>query len=202
MFSRRWFQFSLRGFLVGVTLLAIFLGWMTQHARRQRDAVRSVEGMGGIVQYDWQGDVGTWEAIPEAFLRSGWAPPSRHVPDVEPPAPQWLRNTAVEHLFQRVESVIFRSRQAVYAKSSRPGLTEISSNKPDADLSQDLKAIVPQLRNLPHLKTIYLQGNDKRISEEAEDLLRSELPTCRIVREPVITATRFVPASGKDSGSR
>lgn len=50
---RRWFQYSLRSFLVVVTALAVWLGVVVNRAREQREAVKAIEALGGSVMYDW-----------------------------------------------------------------------------------------------------------------------------------------------------
>ncbi len=69
---------------------------------------------------------------------------------------------------------------------------EVSWEDFDGDLSLALQAIAPRLHDLPKLNAIYLQGDATAISNEAEERLRAELPGCRIVREPVITATVYL----------
>ena len=49
--ARRWFQFSLRGFLIAVTLLAVWLGWTVQRARKRGAAIDFIVKAGGTVGY-------------------------------------------------------------------------------------------------------------------------------------------------------
>ncbi len=52
---RRWFQYSLRTLLVVMLLASIAMSWFAvklQRARRQREAVKAIENLGGIVKYD------------------------------------------------------------------------------------------------------------------------------------------------------
>ena len=56
---RRWFQYSLRTLLVLVTVLCVFCVWLglvSERARKQREAVAAIEAMGGVVYYDYQVD--------------------------------------------------------------------------------------------------------------------------------------------------
>lgn len=186
----RWFQFSLRGLLVTVSLFAVWLGSNVERARKQSEAVKVIEAMGGIVQYDWQGDVGSWETVPEAYLPSGYAPPQRLMPDgVQPPTPVWLRSLLGEHLFQNVNGVILRTRQSRYFKNEKNGSMATLSEKPDAVLSRDIEAAMPQLHRLANLRAIYLQGDAGAISQGVEARLKVGFPDCVIVREKVITST-------------
>lgn len=193
MIRRRWFRFSLRAFLAAVTLLCFWLGWLTDSARRQREVVEAIEALGGIVQYDWQPDVSTWKKSNESWGVWGYSPPMRYAPDdADRGTPSWLRKRLGEHLFQDAESVIFCTRLAFYSEDKSRGLIDVSSRELEADLSSAIQAIAPRLRNLPKLKTIYLQEDAKTISDGAEERLKAELPGCRIVREPVITATVYL----------
>lgn len=52
---RRWFQFRLRTLLIAILILSLPLSWFAvrlQRARRQREAVAAIEGLGGNVQYE------------------------------------------------------------------------------------------------------------------------------------------------------
>lgn len=87
---RRWLQFSLRTLFVLTTGLAIWLGFVVKGIREQREAVKAVEALGGVVQYDWEeadfdpssrtllrrivGDDYFQEASHVAFVK--WPPPS------------------------------------------------------------------------------------------------------------------------------
>ena len=52
--SRRWFQYSLRSFLVLLAALAVWLGIVVNRAREQREAVKAIEAKHGTVYYDWE----------------------------------------------------------------------------------------------------------------------------------------------------
>ena len=74
--KRRWYQFSLRTLLVFVLLVSIGLSWFAlklQQARKQREAVRVIEKLGGEVEYDY-----------ELHEQLSMQPP-------EPTQPAWLR---------------------------------------------------------------------------------------------------------------
>jgi hypothetical protein len=49
MISRRWFQFSLRSLLLLITAFAIWLGWEVETVRREKEALKAIEVMGGEV---------------------------------------------------------------------------------------------------------------------------------------------------------
>ena len=50
---RKWFQFSLRGLLALLTVLAIWLGVSVDAAHEQYEAVKAIETLGGRVRYGW-----------------------------------------------------------------------------------------------------------------------------------------------------
>ncbi len=50
----RWFQYSLRTLLLIMTAFAVWIGFKTDSARRQKRAVEAVRGMGGEFSYDYQ----------------------------------------------------------------------------------------------------------------------------------------------------
>jgi hypothetical protein len=79
---RRWFQFSLRGFLVVMTGLGIWLGVIANRAREQRAAVVAIKELGGTVYYDWE-------------LETGGTPRG----------PAWLRRLVGDEHFQKVQMV-------------------------------------------------------------------------------------------------
>jgi hypothetical protein len=177
----------LRGFLFVVTVFAVWLGWRVERAHKQREAVEVIEAIGGVVQYDWQGGIDSWETIPEAYLPSGYAPGQRLVPaGGSPNVPGWLRNLLGQHLFQEVNGVVFRTRQSVYSRDLRRGLVDTASLYPDKPQTAEIETVIPLLHNLRNLRVIYLQGTEKTISKAVEGKLRVTCPNCRVIREAMI----------------
>jgi hypothetical protein len=80
---RRWFQYSLRSFLILVTALAVWLGIVVNRAREQREAVKAIEALGGEVVYDWKLELDR----------------------EEPLGPRWLRELIGDDFFQEVRHV-------------------------------------------------------------------------------------------------
>ncbi len=72
---RRYRQFSLRTFLVVLTVACVWFGWQVNRANRQRKAVAWVLDIGGAVKYDYEvDDAGSY------------------IPDAKPTGPEWLRD--------------------------------------------------------------------------------------------------------------
>lgn len=79
--SRRWLQFSLRTFVIVITLFSAWLGYISFRVREQRTAVARIKELGGHFQYDYQ-----WGVNPK---------PS-------PPGWSWLRRLVGDEPFQDV----------------------------------------------------------------------------------------------------
>lgn len=85
--KRRWLQFSLRTLLVAMAVFAVWLGFKSARARRQRAAVDRILELGGIVMYDYEYEEGA-----------------------KPPAPDWLRQLLGDEYFLTVEGVALGTR--------------------------------------------------------------------------------------------
>jgi len=85
--SRRWWsylRFSLRGLIVLVLAVGIWLGWIVRSVRIQRDAVAAIEHAGGGVSYDW-----CWKD-------------GAKIPNGKPWWPKWLIDRLGADYFRRV----------------------------------------------------------------------------------------------------
>jgi hypothetical protein len=89
--ERRWLRLSLRSLLAGIGLIAIVLAWFTTSWRSQRQAITTIERLGGSVGYDYQ------------FV--GGDPQGTSIPNAQPPGPQWLRRMLGNEPFQQVVQV-------------------------------------------------------------------------------------------------
>ncbi|MCH7729726.1 MAG: hypothetical protein IH991_25130 [Planctomycetes bacterium] len=69
--KRRWFRFSLRTFVVVLTVFCVWLGLLVYRVNKQREVVQWVNDNGGLVLYDCEWD-------------NGW------IDGAEPPRPEWL----------------------------------------------------------------------------------------------------------------
>lgn len=54
---RRWLRFSVRGLLLAVTVLCVWLAWHVDRGNRQRDAAAAVRETGGAALYDYEADI-------------------------------------------------------------------------------------------------------------------------------------------------
>ena len=82
--SRRRFQFRLRTLFVFMTLVCCGAGWLSfrlRQGRQQRDAVNTVERLGGSVSYDYE----------NVSMHFG--------PRLPKPGPEWLRNLLGDEFF-------------------------------------------------------------------------------------------------------
>ena len=123
---RRWFQFSLRSFLVLVTILGIWLGFLARGAKRQAEAITAIKAHGGWCYYDFQ--------VRDPFTES-------FDPYAKSWVPEWLLNRLGEDLFHDVEAV-----SMVY--NSDPG------KRPDK--SHGTADALRHLDALPDLRALYL----------------------------------------------
>lgn len=60
---RRWLQFRLRTLLIAILVLSVPLSWFAvrlERARRQREAVKAIERLGGYVEFDLDLDTPYW----------------------------------------------------------------------------------------------------------------------------------------------
>lgn len=86
--KRRWLRFSLRTFLIVVTIFCVWLGWYVYRAERQREVVRWVLENGGEVSYDYE------------FSSDGY-----RLVDSQPPVPTWLDSMLGVDYFSSIAGV-------------------------------------------------------------------------------------------------
>lgn len=195
--KRRWLRFSLRTLLVFVVVLSVpltWFAWRLEKARRQREAVEAILGLGGVVAYDYQVDEsGEW------------------IEGAEPTAPEWLRKLLGDDFFCDVLCVDvfpapkFGDDEARHLK----GLTELEhlylfSQISDSGLAHlegltKLKTLslngtqisdsgLAHLEGLTRLETLYLHGSlftldDMQVTGEGIQELQQALPNCRVRRQ-------------------
>ncbi len=81
---RRFSRYSLRGLLVAVTAIGIWLGYTVSQVRTQREAVRQIQAAGGSIMYEYH-----------EFAPRKWTTAQ------SPSGPEWLRRLAGPELFDR-----------------------------------------------------------------------------------------------------
>jgi hypothetical protein len=96
--KRRWLRFSLRGLLVSIAAIAIWLGIQVNRAHKQRDSVAELQRAGAVIFYDYHHRPEMAEA--ESF---------RFDPTAEPPISPWLVQLIGQEYFSRVEGLDFGS---------------------------------------------------------------------------------------------
>jgi hypothetical protein len=77
---------SVRLLMLLMIPVAVWLAWVTNKARRQREAVAAVIKSGGWVRYDWE------------FINGCYSP------GLKPAAPEWLRRLVGDEFHQEVET--------------------------------------------------------------------------------------------------
>lgn len=153
--TRRWFQYSLRSFLVLLTAMAVWLGVIVNRAREQRETVKAIEALMGRVQYDWQPKmVEVTVTLNGVQNVKGWR--RENASNTAPDAPDWLRRLVGDEYFQEVEEIEF-------PYSSLPSQREIA-------------ALIPLLKRLRALKVIKLRA----ASAGVQWALKEALPGCKV----------------------
>ncbi len=88
--KRRWFRFSLKAFLVVLTVFCVWLGLLVYRVNKQKEVVRWVKEQGGKVDYEIR-----------------WDQDNRFIDHAKPPGPEWLRELIGVYYFADVVNVDF-----------------------------------------------------------------------------------------------
>ena len=152
----RWYQFSLRSLCVMMALACVGMSWVgvkVQRARRQREIVEEIEGLGGVVAYDYE------------FSDA-------------PPGPEWLRKRLGNDCFATVVFVSLCNTQVTDAHLEHiKGLSELQTLwLSNTQISN--RGIKP-LKELTQLEELFL--DDTQVSDEGINELNEALPNCGIV---------------------
>ncbi len=136
-----WLQFSLRAFLVLLTAFAIWLGVAVNRAREQREALKAIESLGWIVQYDWQKKFSV-----EGFQRVSVRSYSKR------PVTAWM-HADMQDLFHNVETVYYirtsprtdrQIREAIPYLQRLRGLKTVNVwGMGSVELQKELRAALP-----------------------------------------------------------
>jgi hypothetical protein len=157
--ARRRLSIRLSVLLALVLPVAVYLGWLTNRARRQRELIGIVRSMGGVVTFDYE--------------RS--APGSR--PKLEPPGPRWLRRWVGDEYFQQITEIsVFSSGSKSLSAAQR------AQGRYDARL---LRLIAAQ----KHLNVLRIRVDGSRVTDAGLAALAglSELESLQIQSAELLT---------------
>lgn len=176
---RRRLRFGLRGLLLGITCVGLWLGYYTHHARQQRELVAWVNETGGFVQYRWQ------------LNKSGSLDPN-----AVHPLPQWFRELAGDDFLQEVHVIAVGDpaltdlsplSTAKHLRELFVGSEKVNDLRPLAHL-RCLRRLRLSVSNLGDLKPLHRLTHLEELSiryggADTSDIdsLRSALPNCRII---------------------
>ena len=185
-FRRRWFQFSLRGLLVLLTVFAIGLGWKVERARKQYRAIEAIEKVGGAVLYGSHGTPDDWNT---QFYNFRLIPLAAHRPKRT-----WLETQFSDFEFREVTGVVIRTTKSRWFHHGPGGSGGVGVESEERISENEMLAAIPCLLDLHELRTIYLEGATEfnggvRVSDLVEDRLRAALPRCQIIRDRMQMAT-------------
>jgi Leucine Rich repeat len=99
----RWKTISVRGLLLLILVIGLWLGFVANKAREQREAVAALQEFGGFVHYDWEFKDGPVK-VPRgnSIWRPAWG---KFAPMQKPWAPVWMRRTFGDDYFQSIAHV-------------------------------------------------------------------------------------------------
>jgi hypothetical protein len=154
----RWFQYSLRSFLVLMTALSLWLGFTVERARNQKEVVQAIESMGGSIHFAGEH---------RSRLR------------------MWLAPVIGEDFFRDIDRLVLRkARLLVWFE---PGATLSRSTwrriEPNIDMDRRLQDLIPKLRRLPTLKEISVEPVPFWVPQyraEVLNELKYALPQCKV----------------------
>jgi len=89
--KRRWLSYSLRALFAVVTVVCVWMAFVTNRAHRQERAVARIDELGGHVLFDYEIDE------LDQLINNG-----------KPWAPAWARSVLGEEYFRRVRTVVLR----------------------------------------------------------------------------------------------
>jgi len=138
---RRWIQFTLKGLLIAVAVVALWLGRTVSRVRNQALVVADVQEAGGSV----------WFENDQPRFVEHWLTPDR-IPSTTAAGPDWLRRWLGDDYFRNVVQIDF--------KASRQNRLELPN----------FEQLGPRLSKLPKLETIRFEidSPDEVLVEFAE----------------------------------
>jgi hypothetical protein len=170
---RRWLQFSLRGFLVAMTLFAVWLGWVAERAMRQKEAVALLEAWGARIEYAhrWQG-------------------PHKPPKKAPPPGWSWLRKLLCPHFFDQVVSVELIAGGRLFTAAEEAAVRRGGAAPLPSRLLELTDRDFQALAHLPDLRRLHIVG----------DFHASEATTRRLGRLKKLETLILDNTSGRSVG--
>jgi hypothetical protein len=168
----RWKTISLRALLLIVLAIALWLGWIVNKAREQREAVAALQKFGGFVHYDWEFVNGPVK-VPRGNLL--WMPTwGKFTPGAKPWAPDWLRRALGDEYFQSIAHV------SLYVDIKKGVASAEWVNMGPAD-DEELRVGggdfsergLGYLRGLTRLKLLFLLEGSQQISDAGLEFLKN-----------------------------
>jgi len=166
---RRWLKFSLRSFLLLVTIVACCIGPYLMELRNRRIAVNRVRSLGGSILYEFQMDSSTGSYIqgPERY-------------EITPSGPTWLKSLVGAEVFNTPVNVDLSSTAIKDADLSilrhMPELRFVGLEQ-----TRITDAGLRHLIQLENLRIVYLQFAE--VTEKGVEELRLRLPNVEIQYE-------------------
>lgn len=160
MSGRSWARFSLKTFLLLLTAFCLWLGLLVESARRQRDAVRAIQDMGGEVFYE--------------YSRVEYENKKALVLNATPPAPAWIVDLLGEDILYDAVAVTPKKQQ-IQVPNTWLGPAMIHNDF--SDRTDDALVFLLQLTRLQ-----YVELTETSVTEAGVERLRKALPACEIVR--------------------
>lgn len=157
---RRFIRLSVRSLLLLVLVLAVWLAWMVNRAREQRQAVAAIREYGGFVSYDWE------------YVNG------KHIPGRSPSAPTWLRSALGDEFFQEVVAVnlivgtrpdgtrgetVRRSDDVILHLRAFPALRQLNIQETQA--TDRVMEVIGSLKNLEILRMPRAAVTDRGIAK-------------------------------------
>jgi len=145
--KRRWLRFSLRSFVIVLTIMCVWIGWYVYRVQQQREAVRWVEENGGKVYYDHEASI-----FPSTY---GFL-----FHDSQPPVtPKWLLNVLDVNYFSSVVHVHIGDGSQITDLTPLADLTSLEWLRLSDTQVSDLKPLAG-LKNLQALDLERTQASD------------------------------------------
>ncbi|MEA1951126.1 MAG: hypothetical protein U9N87_07055, partial [Planctomycetota bacterium] len=137
------FQYSISTLLLLTAVLAIWLGYVTNRARKQRAAVAALSAIGTTISYDWEFN------DDDVMLM-----------DAKPPGPEWLRQLIGDEYFQEVVEISLPGLLQPIDSSDKKDLTSEESDDPFGSDEEEFTLTEEHLNHLKsftRLRSLYIE---------------------------------------------